>query len=489
MWWPVRQRFVALALALVGCGQEATTLQGASNPDSGRVFDAGIDSHETMICTRPDSVADSSSASCPLGPLLFSNSLTIVSISGFTSSMATGDFNGDGKADLALTTQCDQALVFLGRGDGTFGTPTSFAAGASSSVIVTGDFNREGKLDLATNVSVLLGNGDGTFRAPLIYGVAEGCECGGLELMTGDFNGDGNLDLATEQGTMLGAGNGTFGGSTSYETAVASPIATGDFNDDGNLDLATEDVLLLGQGNGTFRAGGKFSTYNMVSLMAVSDFNGDCHLDVAVAGTGVGVLLGRGDGTFGAATIYFGGCDDLAGVASGDFNGDGKLDLATSDGVLLGEGDGTFEIGEAFGPGGFVSTGDFNGDGKLDVAQTRADALGIRLGRGDGTFGEAAFFMWPIQGGGNLGPVQVADFDQDGKLDVATAVGSSNAALLVFRGRGDGTFEDPWAYLAGDNPMFITAGDWNGDGKIDFAAVGINFSALAVLLNATPCLP
>jgi FG-GAP-like repeat/Abnormal spindle-like microcephaly-assoc'd, ASPM-SPD-2-Hydin/FG-GAP repeat len=326
-------------------------------------------------------------------------------------SVAVGDFNGDGKLDLAVVnTDSNTVSILLGHGDGTFtqasGSPVS--VGSNPVTVAVGDFNGDGKLDLAVanevdnTVSILLGNGDGTFTAA--SGSPVGVGLFPVSVAVGDFNGDGKLDLAVSNacgsssscssGTvsiLLGNGDGTFTPASGSPGVGNFPesVAVGDFNGDGKLDLAVANEydntvsILLGNGDGTFNAGPTLGTGNYPYSVAVGDFNGDGKLDLAVVNTDgntVSILLGNGDGTFSLKSSP--GVSNPLSVAVGDFNGDGKMDLAVGNSyysavsILLGNGDGTFNPGPMPG-GGFapqsVAVGDFNGDGRLDVAAVAYD--------------------------------------------------------------------------------------------------------------------
>src|ERR1022692_4213777 len=230
--------------------------------------------------------------------------------------------------------------------------PSAFGAGTNPDSAAVGDFNGDGKLDLAVanygsdNVSILLGNGDGTFQAAVNYGAGEFPE----SVAVGDFRGDGKLDLVVaNQGSnnvsiLLGNGDGTFQAAVNYGVGSSpTSVAVGDFNGDGKLDLVVANSfsnngsILLGNGDGTFQAAVDYGigTENYPATpgsVAVGDFNGDGKLDLVVAGVEsdgvsvVSVLLGNGDGTFQAAVNY--GAGAQTSVAVGDFNGDGRLDLA-----------------------------------------------------------------------------------------------------------------------------------------------------------------
>jgi hypothetical protein len=269
-------------------------------------------------------------------------------------SVAVGDFNGDGKQDLALPNNVEEGgtvSVLLGDGAGHFGAARSSFAGGYPLSVAVGDFNGDGRQDLAVtntatdDVSILLGDGTGSFsRAPDIFAGSEP-----YSVAVGDFNGDGRQDLA-----------------------VAN-------------DLSNNVSVALGDGTGRFAALVNFGTGTLPTGVAVGDFNGDGKQDLAVpngASNNVSILLGNGDGTFNAATNFAVGTTPLS-VAVGDFNGDGKQDLAlpnyNSDtvSILLGDGAGNFSapitLLGATGPA-FVAVGDFNGDAKQDLAVASHDS-------------------------------------------------------------------------------------------------------------------
>jgi len=323
------------------------------------------------------------------------------------SGVVVADFNGDGKLDLAATGPALE--VFLGKGDGSFQTTPvfSFSFNGSASLAV-GDFNGDGKPDLVVTTRyaayIFLGNGDGTFQNPRKVFV------GGTpySIAVADFNGDGKQDLAVgnhEQGTvsiLAGNGDGTFGPAVIFPAGPGpNSVAVGDFNHDGKLDLAVANTgldskqgaisILLGTGTGSFQAPVNYGSGDYESIV-VGDFNGDGKPDLAAVKSSLtsgaaAILLGNGDGTFREPVGYqvYGVPDSLA---IGDFNGDGKPDLAIDGGtILLGNGDGTFQHAPQrfWASTGFLAVGDFNGDGKQDLAVTTAfpsPEVQILLGRG-----------------------------------------------------------------------------------------------------------
>ena len=269
----------------------------------------------------------------------------VVSTKGYPSTPV--DVNGDGKLDLVVTDATNFIWILLGNGDGTFKSPKYFYAGNQPYSPVTGDFNGDGKLDIAVvntpdnSISILLGNGDGTFQSPISVSVPGESP---FTLAVGDFNRDGNLDLAvgnldsTFFSILLGNGDGTF--KTGQLSLVPFTLTFGmmaaDFNNDGKLDLIVNDdylpMIFLGNGDGTFQQGSVIPGYDGFSFSA-ADMNADNKLDwVGTGQHSVTLNLGNSDGIFPRLYSTYAGSgfpSQNNGAVVADFNNDGKLDTAT----------------------------------------------------------------------------------------------------------------------------------------------------------------
>jgi hypothetical protein len=452
--------------------------------------------------------------------------------------VAIGDFNGDGQEDLAVADcacgppgEVDTVKILLGNGDGTFQPYVGYAVGPSPTSVVVGDFNGDGRADVATanllgtTVSVLIGRGDGTFKEHVDFGAGDFPS----SLAIGDFNKDGKTDIAVAScGTcdgvpdgvdvLLGNGDGTFKTRRDFMTGGTDPFGTavGDFNNDGKADLVVTNFnygvgntvsVFLGNGDGTFRRPKNYVTGDHPGShgVAVADFNGDGNSDIVATNLdarSVSVLLGNGDGTFGRPTKFLTGYSAIS-VAVGDFNGDGVPDLAVANycgnspiscqqgpvqgtvSILLGNGDGTFRNHMDYPVGDWpysIAIGDFNGDGIADlvVANSYGNPVSLLLGKGDGTFQSQMFV-----GNGTISDpesIAVADFNSDGKLDFVTA-DLGNDTVSVVLGNGDGTFRAPVQYSAGPSPTSVGVGDFNRDGKLDLVVAGTDNGIVSLLLG------
>jgi hypothetical protein len=440
-------------------------------------------------------------------------------------SVAVGDFNGDGIPDLAVANfYSANVSVLLGNGDGSFQDARNFAAGLYPGSVAVADVNDDGLLDLVVangsinNVSVLLGNGDGTFQAARNF--AAGADPDAVAV--GDFNGDGLPDLAVAdsggssgygQGVsvLLGNGDGSFQAARTFAAgSLPISVAVADVNGDGLPDLVVANErsnnvsVLLGNGDGSFQAAQSFAAGTDPTSVAVGDFNGDGHPDLAVANVlsnTVSVLLGNGDGSFQAAQSFAAGTDPES-VAVGDFSGDGIPDLAVADfgdllgngagvSVLLGNGDGSFQAAKSFAAGTYpvsVAVGDFNGDGLPDLVTTNVGTslpdqgtVSVLLGNGDGSFQAAPRFAT----GTRPRSVAVGDFNGDGIPDLAVANAPSGqlGTVSVLLGNGDGSFQPARSFSVGYYPDAVAVGDFDGNGDLDLAVANYGSNTVSVLLG------
>jgi len=372
---------------------------------------------------------------------------------------------------------------------------------------------------------------------------------GNWQLVVGDFNGDGNTDFAyiggaqgasTDIYVALSDGNGGF--TAKYQNLFGwnfgAPVkdwwkvVAGDFDGDGKTDIAfiggspvTDIYLATSNGDGTFRGGmqplsGWYFGFPITDYELIQgDFNGDGRTDIAFLAGSPGqafVLLSRGDGTFSASyqNLFGWQFGSLKGdwwkVIAGDFDGDGKTDIAFIGGspttdiyLATSNGDGTFKgTYQHLSDWNFgfpitdyeVMQGDFNGDGKTDIvflggSPTAAFTL---LSKGDGTFlpKYQTLFGWqfstPIR---DWWKVVVADFDGDGKDDIGFIGGVPNTDIYVASGNGDGTYRgnyqhlSNWAFGFPVKNFDVLLGDFNGDGKADISFVGDTPSTVYTALS------
>lgn len=424
--------------------------------------------------------------------------------------VAVGDFNGDGKPDLAVTNfNGDRVMVLAGNGDGTFTTTFEYWTGASSTPyrLAVGDLDGDSHQDLVVGLpgtarlAVLHGNGDATFATPAYYGAGKPSG-----IAVGDLDGDGHADVAVSNSTDLGTvsiyhGNGD--GTLLDAGIFAIPryplsMVLGNFNGDNAPDIATTDGsfvdVVLGNGSGGFLAPVPYKAGNGPSSILVDDFDGNHVADLAVMNSNetLSILLGRGDGTFASATTFGAGTSGGGRPASGDFNHDGKRDLVipsfrnNSVVILLGDGKGSFTSAGSWGvctsPDSVV-VADFNKDGFDDLAVSCSGGkVAILLNNGNGTF--AAASSYPA--GTTPFGIKAADFNRDGNIDLVVAnVGTSNNGntVSVLLGRGDGTFGAPTAFMVGQNPRAIAVGDLNGDGFGDLVVTSPYNNDVAVLMG------
>jgi len=425
-------------------------------------------------------------------------------------SVAFGDFNLDGKPDLAVANQLSNTVsVFINNGAGTFAAKVDYPTGSLPVSVVVGDFNADGKPDLAVanfgsdTVSVFINNGAGTFAAKVDYTTGTGP----YSVAVGDFNLDGKPDLAVANfnsatvSVLINNGAGTFAAKVDFTTGSGPiAVAVGDFNLDGKPDLAiannTSNTVSVLLNTATVQAGFFGSPINNTTgtnpiSVARGDFNVDGKPDLAVANYNsntVSVFINNGAGTFAAKVDYTTGTNPIS-VAVGDFNLDGKPDLAvantssTTVSVFINNGAGTFAAKVDYTTGSApysVAVGDFNLDGKPDlaVANQGSNTLSVLINNGAGTF--AAKVDYPT--GSEPISVAVGDFNLDGKPDLAVANFSSTTVSVLIN-NGAGTFAAKVDYPTGSSPRSVAVGDFNLDGKPDLAVANQGSTTVSVFIN------
>lgn len=338
----------------------------------------------------------------------FSNPIRTFPADGSASAIVIGDFNGDGRADLAVSNPGMNAVsILLGIGDGTFITTSQYSVSSGAGPIAVADVNGDGLQDVvvgsALAVDVLLGDGHGMFTAVKSNSIAGPA----TSIVTADFNGDGKPDIAFANGSnkvtvMLGNGDGTFQPPTSLTgDANFVAIASADLKNRGVADLVVPGFVFLGNGNGTFQTAQAFAaTGSSPAAIATGDFNGDGNVDLAIANRGnpatcVSVALGNGDGTFRSPASPAPACAELPrSIAVVDLNGDKRLDLVVVNDqssrvtAMIGLGDGSFRLAgslplpaasQPLATSQTLAVGDFNSDGRSDLAVAAYDAVSVVL--------------------------------------------------------------------------------------------------------------
>jgi FG-GAP-like repeat len=445
----------------------------------------------------------------------------------FPVDIAAGNFNGDGRLDVATgNIRSSDITVLLGKGDGSFEAPPGSVVGSNAVAVATGDFTGNGNLGVAVlnqasdSVTILPGNGDGTFQQPLSVALPQGSRA--TSIVTADFNNDGRADLAVadpfigEVSILLGNGDGTFQSSTIAVPGGPYAIAAGDFTGNGLVDLAVADqysssvTILLGKGDGTFTVGQTIALVNpadptnpdpyfALDAIVAGNFTNSGHLDLAVAEPfidAVTVLVGAGNGTFTqGSTISFGEtiiAPSSMALVTGDFRNNGLTDLAVASSnffpvygdtvnVLLSNGDGTFQapaaqseisIGSGIYPTAIVA-GYFTNNGVLDLATADAngggtDDFSVFLGNGDGTFQPAVPYALGGAGASSTA-IATGDFAGNGRTDLAITRAFPDS-VEVRLSNGDGTFSSPSAVdlVRPETPLVA---DLNGDGAPDVSVV------------------
>ena len=431
-------------------------------------------------------------------------------VGAFPQVILDGDYNRDGRTDLAVLyggrilsgqrVEHGGISLLMGGLDGAFASATNVAISGTALGFAQHDLNGDGRLDFVVahlgdspqvgqtgTISALLSTGSGTFTASELAKISFP-----RTVTIADLNADGRLDIAVAAAglpLLLGNGDGTFRAPANLAAGHdPSTLTTGDLNHDGVPDLITARSLsgtvsvLLGRGGGAYDAPVTYVAGIDPDSLIITDFDGDGNTDVVV-GDGIPealtpagseflyVLFGNGDGSLAGAPSLQPGDTSLSTVAAGDFNGDGRDDIALGGGqrfaVYLSPASGRFPAPRFAATAGFPNAAvarDLNGDQRADLAYISGASLNGLLSNGDGTFRQAA----PRTTVSNGTAIAAGDFNGDGRVDVAVTGGGG---VTVHLGGGDGTFQAGAAIATGSNPVYLVSGDWNGDRADDLAVV------------------
>jgi len=419
------------------------------------------------------------------------------------SAVAVADIDGDGRSDVVVCNESDGAISLLrGSGDGTLQPRQSFSVGFNPSLIATGKFGGSGGVDIAvasksgSQLAILLNDGEVGLQKPIFRSLSQVPAA----ITVADFNKDGRNDLAlsNSNGTvniLLGDGIGQLRSlpDIGVVSGSLSSIVFGDFNKDGRIDLAVTQPdpklvsVLLGRGDGTFIAASSYSVGNIPVSTLSADFDGDGITDLIVVNKGsntFSILMGIGNGTFKSPLDFVTGNTPIGAVAS-DFDGDGHIDLAILNrssqtvSVPLGNGDGTFKASRSYLAGQrpvSISSGNLNGAKYPGLAVTNYCGSDVACS----TPGSVAIFLADDNGvyrifstyDVGLGPVSVllADVNNDSNLD-AIAVNRIDKTVSVLAGSGDGIFGQRITFPTMGFPVAAAVGDFNQDRMPDIAIV------------------
>jgi hypothetical protein len=281
--------------------------------------------------------------------------------------------------------------------------------------------------------------------------------------------------------------------------AGANPadVVAADLTGDSRTDLAISDngsdavVLLVGRGDGSFNPGVLVPAGREPTALAAADLNRDGRTDLAVTNPGanrVSVLLAREDGGFAPALPLSTAGKGPGDIAVGDLDGDGNPDLATADcasgdvSVILAHPGGGWRPAVTVPmPGGVVALtlADLDADGALDLAVGTLDSAAVRLGQGDGTFGDVVEYA-PF--GSPLG-ITTGDLDRDGDADVVIA--DYDGGPSIMRNRGTGWLDGPEIVPGGAGNGAVAVADIDGDGRVDAVATHVTTAnGVLVVLGA-----
>ncbi|GAB4366674.1 MAG: hypothetical protein OHK0021_10090 [Bryobacter sp.] len=433
-------------------------VQGALDFDVGDLNGDGLLDHVKVVFQVPGVLVELGTGPKTLGEL------RTVSTGQFPRSVLIAEFNGDGRPDLVVahagaTNQNNGTVtVLLGNGDGTFRPPANIAQGGVPTGLAVADWNADQRQDVVVvregnSIGLLLGNGDGTFRAETVSAVGSYPQ----SAVAADFNGDGRLDLAVGNrlgnsiSVLYGTGNGAFSAAVNTPTGDHPLYLTAaDLNADGRGDLLVLEsrsgtlATWLGEANNTLRFGGRWITGNDIGSFTVVLREED------------GYLVMSPDGVAGRMFVY--------GVnADGSLSGEAAY-LAHPESRQAAE-------------------GDFNNDGKADLAllSSNRQTLTIALSQSTSLRGRTTS---TLAIGQNVTALTAGDFNSDSRVDLAVAAGGR---VGLWYGNGAGGFQAGPGVALSETPVALATVDLNGDRRPDVVALAGN-AAFALATNASGAL-
>jgi hypothetical protein len=417
----------------------------------------------------------------------------------------TSDFNQDSNVDIAVANRnSDNISIFFGSGNGSFSFQKSIYGGKSTSSILAAYLNNDSNSDLVStsigsnNISISLASTPGNFIASNSYNIP----FPGYDIFSSDLNNDNWLDLTYCGGalaTLNGAGGGDFNPAVikvpnNWGYGYMKPA---DLNDDGIIDIVASSsssngfCVILGSTGGNFSnlSCDYITNGNNVNSIALEDFNGDGKIDIATANNtpDVSIMINNGSGNFSQGIVYNIGSIPRE-IAVADINKDGNKDIVVSNNngflcLMLGDGDGGFTVNKNLSLSYFydvIAVADFNHDHNLDLVSIDQNGyVSILLGNGSGNF----TFKNSYSIGGNLMNIITEDFNGDGNVDLCVSQTIYPGKLYFLSGNGDGSFTMGPAYEAGSHLQKVIAGDFNNDKKMDVAVPVSITQTIAVLIN------
>ncbi|MBT1699033.1 VCBS repeat-containing protein [Fulvivirgaceae bacterium PWU4] len=468
--------------------------------------------------------------------------------------IALGDFNKDGNLDVVVCSQSNVNFSLLtGDGTGNLAAPVSFAAGDVPEGIAIGDMNKDNNLDVLVSnrgtpadLRIYAGNGAGGFAAPTVIPITNIGDVtvadfnkdsnpdfavfvnGNVQVWSGngsgttftltqtitsagsdddidvaDLNNDGAMDIHTSSTYIMNNGTGTFTTPVALINPPGEEMTTGDVNNDGNLDLVQTDYnahypntrIYLGDGTGTFTMLAKFETYIYALGLQVLDVNNDGKMDIVGVGTDgslrrADILIGDGTGYFDSVIKYPTAANPVD-MVKGDFNEDGKIDVAlchyaggSNVSVYLGQGQGRFGKPATYAASQFprqIITLDYNKDTHADLVtlnEGTSAAISIFTGNGAGQFTLLTSFGVTA----NFGRITAADFNNDTHTDLVVSGGTAANVISLITGTGSG-FNAPVTINMSAKIYDVKAADFDGNGNQDVAATFTNDNKFGILFG------